>query len=258
MLPYLFVKPFLQNQCWMCASAIKLTREHKIKATDIRRQFGSEPLVIGTYGDVIQNARSLQSPNSKRLKFSATICEECNTSRTQPADRSYDLFMSYVETFAKRNIHPNSIFEQSDFRRDSHNYINLFRYFAKLIGCHIAELGGPIPIHLARFASQKSARNCIWIDIGRDPRFDEIQSLSPELADLRYAAHGGIIVITKQPSLHPVRFVSSRTIGPICIGFWYNLTIFEQIEIRARFPDFIEYCRREAISQNKLMDHSSR
>lgn len=258
MLPYFFVKPFAPNQCWICTSGLRMTREHKIKSTDIRRHFGSEAITLAPTGGSMQPVYLLQSPNAKRLKFSATSCEICNTSATQRADRVYSTFIARAEAYASQDLHPRAVFDKKDLQTGSELYTDLFRYFAKLIGCHIAEIGAPIPMHLARFVLQRNSRNCIWIDIGRDSQFDKIQNVLGNDSPLQYAAHGGIVIVTKPPSLTPIRFVSSRTVGPIGIGFWYNLTLPEQIEMRLRFPDFVEECRNLARAQQANSPHSSR
>ena len=38
----------------------------------------------------------LQGPNSTKLKFEKVMCEKCNNTTSQPFDRAYDKFISYV------------------------------------------------------------------------------------------------------------------------------------------------------------------
>jgi hypothetical protein len=126
-------------------------------------------------------------------------------------------------------------------------YIPLFRYFAKQLGCHLADIAAPIPVHLSRFVAKKNAKNCIWLHVRQDI---EYKRFAPKLAieTLRYAAHGGLVVITKKPNFLPIRLHTTMTIGPIQFVFMYVFTIFEIWEMRIRFPEFVAWCAENARS----------
>lgn len=63
-----------------------------------------------------------------------------------------------------------------------------------------------------------------------------------------YAAHGGLVLITKKPRFLPSRIYTTRTVGPIQFIFFYNLTMFEVWEMRLRHPEFIKQCAMTARS----------
>src|SRR6516225_8628485 len=75
-----------KEACWICGSTQNRTHEHKYKASDLRRIFGTESMLVTSNGRV----RLAQGHSSKFLKFESHICEQCNTKTTQLADRAYD------------------------------------------------------------------------------------------------------------------------------------------------------------------------
>lgn len=234
-----FLKAHSDVQCWICDSCENLSQEHRIKASDIRRQFGERSMFIGginTHGQVYKIA---QSSKSKHFKFRPSICRECNTSITQESDFSYEFFVNAAEEKAKSGLDPNRTFEDKYFL-ERRNYLALFRYFAKLMGCHLNECGVPIPSHLARFVAKQTNRNCIWLSIRLNTDF------VIEAEQDGFAAHGGLVIIIKEPTLHPIRFHSARMIGSLRMFFWYDMTLLEIQEMRFRFPEFVEHCAQMA------------
>ena len=201
-------------------------------------------MFIGTANSLGHVYKIAQSSKSKHLKFPPSICHKCNTSTTQHSDLSYDLFVRSAEEKARSGVHPQEALEDNYFL-DKNNFLALFRYFAKLMGCHLHESGVPIPLHLARFVAQQTDRNCIWLSTCLNPGLSI--SVEPE----GFAAHGGLVTITKEPTLHPIRFHSARMIGSIRMIFWYDMTSLEIWEMRLRFPDFVERCARKACETMK-------
>ena len=142
----MFLKPRKDfSICWWCGSS-DLTSEHKVKKTDIEMLYGK------TYrkGNRISHIKYLtesrrkdiQSSTSKRLKFSKNLCKECNGSRSQKFDKSYERFMKYlfenrVEVMAIRKIDLEQVFGN----RWKEHFQNVKRYIGKHVGCRMAENG---------------------------------------------------------------------------------------------------------------------
>ncbi|HHT7520271.1 TPA: hypothetical protein ACT1UU_003971, partial [Klebsiella oxytoca] len=82
----IFFKSYQTEGCCLCGSSGSLTGEHKIKASALRKIFGSNAMVIGDFDDG-GILRTAQGPKSKAFHFSARMCSLCNGSRTQPADQ---------------------------------------------------------------------------------------------------------------------------------------------------------------------------
>lgn len=131
--------------CWWCGERAD-SREHKIKKSDLVREFGSgpykEPLVSSRDGV----DRFVQGPDSKIVKFKPTLCAKCNNERSQSYDRSYDQFVAFVHDrerhiLASRSIDLRVIYgpDWEDGRDD------FFRYIAKHAGCRLAENEVDVP-----------------------------------------------------------------------------------------------------------------
>lgn len=230
--------------CWICGSPAT-THEHKFKASDIRRLFGSDLMFVHRNGDDIALARAARGPRSAHLKYSSPICERCNSATTQESDRAYDKFITHIENEGATESAISSAFSLPEFQKSGESYIPLFRYFAKLIGCHLADIDAPIPTHLSKFVRKASARNCIWLATRPNPEIQRRAANGNE-DDTRYAAHGGLVVITKEPKLRPVRLHTTLSVGAIQFVFTYVYTIFEKWEMLLRYQDFVEWCAKQA------------
>lgn len=233
------LQKFPSNCCCLCGSSVRLTAEHKIKASALRKVFGKESLMVGTFGITTGKMKSAQSSNSKHLKFNILICETCNTSRTQQADREFDNFHNLAVEELKINKNPELAFNNPRYIKASACYLNLFRYFAKLLSCHIAAVDAPIPATLAKFAIGESNINRIWLQIKTDQNYTSLASC---VGEYQYAAHGGLIVYGDKDTSEPKAFGSTITIGPIQYVFYTDISLLEKAEIRESWPEFLELC----------------
>ncbi|MDS4041211.1 MAG: hypothetical protein RKP20_08555 [Candidatus Competibacter sp.] len=249
----MYLQRFSGTRCCLCGSTDRLTSEHKIKASALRAEFGNEALFVGTSGDSTQKLRSAQSANSKHLKFPVQICEACNTARTQPADREFDRFHGLAIEVLGGKEDPGKVFDLPQYRVGSAPYLNVFRYFAKLMCCHIAAVNGPVPTTLAEFAIGRNSLNRIWLRLKSDPSFLHMVLI---IGDHRYAAHGGLIVYGDKNTHEANGFHSTLTLGPLQYVFHMRLEGFEKEKIRETFPDFQEWCVREVESalRNPISD----
>src|SRR5688572_11180953 len=93
----MFVEAPKVGQCWICRSSANQSREHKIKASDLRRLFGREELFIGQSDIDRPQGKIAQGVNSTHLKFENPICAKCNSSTTQESDRAYDRLIEEIE-----------------------------------------------------------------------------------------------------------------------------------------------------------------
>lgn len=235
----MFLQRFPNNTCCLCGSSKRLTHEHKIKASVLRKEFGDKSLVVGVMDSTEEKMKPAQSTNSKRLKFSISICETCNTSPTQQADKEFDRFHQIALENVKALKDPLSVFELECYSQGSESYLNVFRYFAKLLSCHLAEINAPIPILLARFSIGKIASNCIWLEIRSDPTYRHAVT---QIGEHRYAAHGGLVVYGDKNSGSPNAFHSTLTVGPLEYVFHMRLNELEKTELREKYVDFHEWC----------------
>jgi hypothetical protein len=236
---------YLENACCLCGSKEALTGEHKIKASALRSEFGREKMVIGITEDP-STFRNAQGIKSKVLHFSSRVCANCNNVLTQAPDREFDFFMSEARTLLQDRNDPKLVFENPRYRVGSDSYLNIFRYFAKLLCCHLGEIRAPRPMHLSRFARGLANQNCVWLDVVKDVTYRQI---SAKLGEHQYAAHGGLIVYGDKHSRLPNAFHSTLTIGPICFVFFSRLNWFEKMEIKLAHTEFRTWCS-ERVSES--------
>lgn len=138
------------GSCWWCGAKAS-SREHKIKRSDLVRDFGKqfdEPLVRLSKG----LESSVQGPGSTLLKFEANLCSNCNSARSQPFDRAYDSFTGYLaanqkHVLASRRIDLRSVYG-NDWREATEN---LLRYLVKHAGCRLTQNDVRIPSSLVAY-----------------------------------------------------------------------------------------------------------
>src|SRR5208337_2466687 len=90
--------------CWICGDKAD-TREHTIKQSDMRRLFGSGPYrkekrLVRT--DEARNKKIIQSKDSVHIKYQPSLCQYCNSTRSQPWDQAYDMFMEFIQLHRQR------------------------------------------------------------------------------------------------------------------------------------------------------------
>lgn len=237
MLPF---APPLTSRCCLCGSSEALSGEHKVKASALRAEFGKQGMVISRPGESYRHA---QSPNSKAFHFSARVCEVCNNSRTQPADLAFDEFHAQASSLLKRGLDPAEVFDDPRFRSNGgHLYLNVFRYFAKLMCCHLAEMGAPIHHAIADFAIGISDANFVLLSVDVDVSYQTMQERLPSAS---YAAHGGLIITGDEFSHLPTSFYSTLTIGPVRYCYQIRLNELGQLLLGIEHPVFYDWCKRK-------------
>lgn len=181
--------------CWICRNSIANSKEHKFKASDIRNIYGNKfDSKVIYMQDEKQNI--LQGPKDNNLKFSQVICEKCNNSVTQNADKAYSQFIS--------NIH-----NKFDYFKDSgcFNYKNIYgdkwlinkndfyRFIGKQIGCRISTFYQSIvPNNLADFVLGKSENKCLKLVFVQKEGIELLRhwSIFNGNGDFTHLANGGI------------------------------------------------------------------
>ena len=173
-------------------------------------------MVVGQFdsGSIPRNA---QGPKSTAFHFEAPVCAACNGTITQDADREFDRFRRKMESISGDVIDPSSVLEEERYAKGSEAYLNVFRYFAKILACHVAQSKGPRAIDVTNFARGITNRNVVqlWIDI--DPTYRSFAELHGKHS---YAAHGGLMVPMDKNTRLVTGFRSFLTFGPVRYTFW--------------------------------------
>lgn len=144
--------PYTPGACWVCGAPAD-AREHRIKRSDLVRNFGPGPYRDGAkLLHVIGESapREVQGANAERLKYASSLCGPCNNSRTQPQDRAYERFPDWARGHENEILATQAIDLQAVFGLGWAAAVdNLLRYFAKSLGCRIHDIGRPVPLALA-------------------------------------------------------------------------------------------------------------
>ncbi len=133
-------------KCWICGDDAR-TGEHRTKASDLRTIFGHVRQTQPVYwNSVSQRNAVVKGINTKTLKFDALLCERCNSARTQPYDRAWELLSAALR--AKPQIHGGDRIDLSKVFPGAvrRSMLKVHLYFVKLFGCLIAENSIPIDI----------------------------------------------------------------------------------------------------------------
>lgn len=231
----LFFDAFQPDRCCLCGARGNLTSEHKIKASAIRAEFGSSRMiVVNDDGETIRPIDA-QGPRAKALQFEPSICHSCNSFRTQQADREFDRLHRQVQQLFRDGENPSSAFNDARYKVGSQAYLNVFRYFSKLLCCHIAKSEGPRPVHMSRFAIGRSQTNCIWLNIRPDWTY---QGMQQQIGSHSYAAHGGLVMYASRTDGDLTAFHSTLTIGAIQYVFFSRLNWFERKSLKYSHRQF--------------------
>ncbi|ESZ02611.1 hypothetical protein X736_29125 [Mesorhizobium sp. L2C089B000] len=235
----MFFEPYSPDRCCLCGSPDGLTGEHKIKASALRSIFGRDAMVIGHF-DGLRAPRAAQGPKSREFHFSAKLCGECNSVRTQPADNEFVRFHESALALYSAGDDPAQAFRLDRYRIGSEPYLNVFRYLAKLMACHIAESKGPRSLSIARFASGDSDFNPIKLFMDPDPTYREFANLT---GDHSFAAHGGLVVKTDPKTELPTGFHTFLTLGQLRYVFSVDFSPLVAIALKMFHRDFFNKCQ---------------
>lgn len=177
--------------------------------------------MIGGFGEPKESMRLAQGVKSKTLHFAARMCGPCNSTITQPADREFDIFHKAARDHMDKGEDPKLVFKDKRYAVGSEAYLDVFRYFAKLLCCHLADVGGPRPRHLSSFVLRQARTNCVWLDLDHDWIYKQI---SAEFGAHQYAAHGGMVIYGDGKTGVPNASHSTLTVGRCVTSFSRVLT----------------------------------
>ncbi|MEX2106774.1 MAG: hypothetical protein WD810_07735 [Solirubrobacterales bacterium] len=135
--------------CWWCEGAAG-SREHRYKATDLRREFSREEYnegeVIVRRGD---RTTTVAGPKAGAVKFKDVFCASCNNARSQPFDRAYDRLVGWFAE-SEDAVETSRLLPLEEIDSDWASLAEkVCRYFVKHIGCRIADCGFEVPSSFA-------------------------------------------------------------------------------------------------------------
>lgn len=221
-----------EGECPLCGEAGALTGEHKIKASLLKRAFGSSPTIIAGK----DKPKILQSPKSKNAQFKKGICKECNSSRTQAADKAFVILHENLVEINKAGLPFTDETHRPNFVIPPETEINYFRYFAKLICCYLAEVDGPRSLSLSTFSTGESDTNLIKLSIEKDHKYYKLNELMDHQGIIR---HGGLRIIFDSNKKFVKSFSSSLSAEGIHYTFRSDLNKPLGIYFYKNFPKLV-------------------
>ena len=232
-----------QDECWICRARGPLTAEHKFKASDLKKSFGSDQMAKFS-GDNWSNQRPLHmnSSKSKNAKFKKSICNDCNSNLTKPYDEAYDLFSEHLRSLMHAGVDPNEIVRRPPWS-DPHSIAswNCRKYFGKLIGCHAAESNAPIPLRLSRTLLDQDACPSVHATIDCHEDWQQgLQYLRSNGDDFAHIAHHGLSVSFNKHTEMPEHYRSGLRIDYADVYFQYDFNELEVSDLVNNHTTFLE------------------
>jgi hypothetical protein len=215
-----------EHICWICGDTIADSAEHIFKKSDITRAYGygsykGSSAPVHVKNGVITN---IQGANSNTLKYKKTICHLCNTTITQPFDRTYDTFIKWLienesKILKRRFVDFYEVFND-DFETSQRN---LYKYFAKSFGCRLIDAGHDIPDDVTELLDKKSFETDLRITFAVN---EDILLMSSQDRD-GFIGKGDLIGYYSKSELQKINgYIWNEHISWFTIFYWYN-----------RFPD---------------------
>lgn len=128
-------------KCWICEMNEANSKEHNIKKSDLSTQFQNVSQKTPVYKERNgKKTRPIGSIKSDSFKYPKLICEDCNNSKTQPFDLSWETLSKYLsnnwgDISSKNSFNLNLVFQTNP----QNEMINVQLFFIKLLGCAIKE-----------------------------------------------------------------------------------------------------------------------
>jgi hypothetical protein len=222
-----------------------MTGEHKMKRAALQAEFGDRPAVIGRVGE---RFNPLQSMKSKRLHFGAKLCEPCNSTRTQKADRCFERLTEAAKAAIRSGQSPGVVLTEGYFAKSLDDRVAVGQYLAKLICCHLADVARVRWTTLSDYALNQTREMPCEISLGMDPIFADYKQ---EIGDHPYAAHGGLVAIWSTSAESVAGFQSSLTFGPLRYVFRFNTGLWDRLSLPWNRIDFWRQCRNATLASEQ-------
>jgi len=154
--------------CWICGAEAD-SAEHRLKKSDLVRAHGCGPYKGPTALSHVRSGKEtlVQGPRSKTVKYSPSLCQHCNSTRTQPFDRAYDQFIDWIMqgnegiVLHRRFIDFAEIYG-SDWESKQ---FDLYKYFAKSFGCRLVDAGADIPMDVVELIGKDKFHTALRLTV---------------------------------------------------------------------------------------------
>lgn len=157
-----------EGACWWCGAPAD-SREHKLKRSDIVREYGDPPYAGQRTLTYFSNSakHDFSGPKSPLVKFAPSLCASCNGTRSQPFDRAWDALGAHLveeeeAILASGALDPEAVYGEAWKEEE----LNLARYVVKHMVCRIVqELSPPARIDPALIAFLDGGAYPAWLSL---------------------------------------------------------------------------------------------
>ena len=130
-------------KCWICQTNDADSGEHSIKKSDLKALYPNT-----TQDSPINHSRNgvkkrpIRSIKSKAFKYEKVICEDCNNSKTQAYDETWEVLHKYLSGHWSEIIKNDGFYLDKIFQCETEKKMkNVQLFFIKLFGCKIKQSG---------------------------------------------------------------------------------------------------------------------
>lgn len=212
------------NLCWICQQPAT-TSEHNPKRSDLKLMFrdatfekGNRLVKTTAAGEKIL----VQGLNSKEVKYEKNLCDGCNNSGTQPYDKAYETLIDFIVknhvAISKQKIVNLKIVYGKEVRRCQSD---LFKYFAKTVGCTINATGNKVPSSLLDVIQGKSYGKNFFVTISINEELLKIK------AELKGLAGCSDLHLLKEKRTGEEVWIWSQNLGWLVLTYWFNAKIMD-------------------------------
>lgn len=132
--------------CWICKINYVDSKEHKYKKDLLKKiAFNSSNKSDKPYLFNLNNSGGLlQGPASEKVQYDNIICSICNNQYSQPWDKAYSKFINFfIQDTCITHVNFKQIFGINYIK----DFINLYKYFTKSLGCALVNGSLELPIN---------------------------------------------------------------------------------------------------------------
>jgi len=205
---------------------------------------------MALFRDELQGYKLVQSTKSIYFKYDkARLCEKCNTATTQDADIEFSLFHGQAQAHALSLSDPSQVFDLPYYKEGTERYLDIFRYFAKILSCELANKGIPVPLTVSEFAISNTNNNSIWLRVSPDETY---KLYSENKSNPQWAYRGDLLRRVGKSNLRDVGYDGYITIGAVRYEYSVNLNWLEKLALRL-LPDY-QYRQLMKADELQLID----
>ncbi|MEM1037737.1 MAG: hypothetical protein AAGI14_13355 [Pseudomonadota bacterium] len=241
------------EQCWICEDTKHtLTSEHKFKASALRAIFGRSTMLMRK-GMSLQGERywkKIQGPKSGHVKFTPSICDNCNNNLTQKHDFAVSEFLGFFlntkEGFITFTL-PDQI---KGINYSVQWFCHTMRYFSKHLGCVIIDSDFPVPRKLSAFIREDISEIPMSLEVSMNS--DRISKLTDSFGDVHdYIGHTGLLTSVKKSTRKLEFYETTLQTNKFDFRYRYEFDDQEIDEISDKYKSWIsEFLReQESLSQ---------